>query len=159
VLLHGGNPIQLLWGPGNPLAVAGHYIASLPIYALWALPTVGWLMLCSAWARTKPFLWAVMIPVFAGIFVAWFDVMNVFNLDTAWFWQHIVARALTSVFPGMWLTATNVHHLDGPEAISSLIGLKQTYSVLASPQLWVGAVAGIAMIFGAIRLRRWRDDN
>ena len=159
VLFHGGNPVHLLWGPGNPLAVAGHFIASLPIYALWALPTVGWLMLCSAWARTKPFLWAVMIPVFAGIFVAWFDIMNVFNLDTAWFWQHVVARALTSVFPGMWLTATDVHHVQGPEQLSALIGLKQTYSVLASPQLWVGAVAGAAMIFGAIRLRRWRDDN
>ena len=114
VLFHGGNPATLLWGPGNPLAMAGHFIATLPIYALWALPTVGWLMLCSAWARTKPFLWAVMIPVFAGIFVAWFDVMNVFNLDTAWFWQHIVARALTSVFPGMWLTAVNLHDVQRP---------------------------------------------
>jgi ABC-2 type transport system permease protein len=159
VLIHGGNPIQLLWGPGNPLAVAGHFIASLPIYALWALPTVGWLMLCSAWARTKPFLWAVMIPVFAGIFVAWFDIMNVFNLDTAWFWQHVVARALTSVFPGMWLTATNLHHVQGPEQLSSLIGLQQTYSVIGTPQLWIGAIVGAAMIFGAIRLRRWRDDN
>jgi len=85
--------------------------------------------------------------------------MNVFNLDTAWFWQHIVARALTSVFPGMWLTAVNVHDINGPEHLSSLISLQQTYSVLGTAQLWIGAIAGIAMIFGAIRLRRWRDDN
>ena len=74
VLVHGGNPFTLVWGPGSPLAVAGNLVGMLPMYALWALPTVGWLMLCSAWARSKPFLWAVMIPVFAGIFVAWFDV-------------------------------------------------------------------------------------
>jgi ABC-2 type transport system permease protein len=37
--------------------------------------------------------------------------------------------------------------------------LKSTYSVLTTPQLWIGAAAGIAMIFGAIRMRRWRDDN
>ncbi|MEO7199793.1 MAG: ABC-2 transporter permease, partial [Dokdonella sp.] len=79
VMFHGGNPITLLWGPGSPLTVMGHLIASVPVYAIWALPTVGWLMLCSAWAPSKPFLWAVMIPVFAGIFVSWFDLMQLFN--------------------------------------------------------------------------------
>src|SRR5687768_11137875 len=52
VLLHGGNPYTLLWGPGSPLLVAGQFIAAIPVYALWALPTVGWLLLCSAWARS-----------------------------------------------------------------------------------------------------------
>src|SRR5690606_1027796 len=57
VLFHGGNPITLLWGPGNPLAIVASYAANLPVYALWALPTVGWLLMCSAWARSQPFLW------------------------------------------------------------------------------------------------------
>ncbi len=35
----------------------------LPIYIMWALPTVGWLLLVSAWARSKPFLWAVGTPL------------------------------------------------------------------------------------------------
>jgi ABC-2 type transport system permease protein len=159
VLVHGGNPHTLLWGPANPLTVIANFVACIPIYALWALPTVGWLMLCSVWARSKPFLWAVMIPVFAGIFVAWFDIMNLFNLDTAWFWQHVVARSLLSVFPGMWMSAMNLDHFNGPESISNFLHLRNMYSVLGSPQIWVGAVAGVAMIFGAIRLRRWRDDN
>ena len=62
--------------------MAGGMLAWIPVYALWALPTVGWLMLCSAWARSKPFLWAVMIPMFAGIFVSWFDLMRGFNLES-----------------------------------------------------------------------------
>jgi ABC-2 type transport system permease protein len=159
VLIHGGNPYTLVWGPGSPLGVIAHLIAAIPVYALWALPTVGWLMLCSAWARSKPFLWAVMIPVFAAIFVAWFDIMNLFNLDATWFLQHVTGRALLSVFPGMWMTATDSINVHGPEDFSTLMSLRQTYSVFASPQLWIGAVAGIAMIIGAIRLRRWRDDN
>jgi ABC-2 type transport system permease protein len=28
----------------------------------------------------------------------------------------------------------------------------------AMPELWIGAVAGAAFIYVAIRLRRWRDD-
>jgi ABC-2 type transport system permease protein len=37
--------------------------------------------------------------------------------------------------------------------------LQAMYSVFATPQLWIGVVAGIAMIVGAIRLRRWRDEG
>jgi ABC-2 type transport system permease protein len=43
--------------------------------------------------------------------------------------------------------------------MAELMSLRPSYSVLATPQLWIGVAAGIAMIFGAIRLRRWRDDN
>jgi ABC-2 type transport system permease protein len=158
-LVHGGNPYTFLWGPGSPLSVAATFIACLPLYALWALPTVGWLLLCSVWSRSKPFLWAVMIPLFAGIFVAMFDIMNLFNLDTVWFWKHIVFRALASVFPGMWMSATDHLTIDGPEQVASFLQIKNMYSVMAGPEIWIGAIAGIAMIYGAIRLRRWRDDN
>lgn len=161
VLLHGGNPYTLLWVPASPLKVSANLIASIPVYALWALPTVGWLMLCSAWAKSKPFLWAIMIPVFAGIFVSWFDLMQAFDLETGWFWKNVVARSLVSVVPGAWFDAANVGDVsvDGPQAIHSVINLRTMYSVLATPQLWIGALAGAAMIFGAIRLRRWRDDG
>ena len=161
VVLHGGNPISMLWGPASPLKVSLHLIASIPVYALWALPTVGWLMLCSAWARSKPFLWAIMIPVFAGIFVSWFDLMQLFDLETGWFWKNVVARSLLSVAPGSWFDAAQTANVDfdGPQAVHSLLSLRTMYSVLATPQLWVGAVAGAVMIFGAIRLRRWRDEG
>ncbi|BCT94007.1 ABC transporter permease [Lysobacter helvus] len=156
--MHGLNPLTMYWGAGHALQVAGLLIAAIPVYAMWALPTVGWLMLCSAWARSKPFLWAVMIPVFAGIFVAWFDVMNVFSLDTGWFWQNVVLRSLGSVFPGTWMTVQNLN-VASPDHFDALSMIQHMYSTFATPQMWVGAAIGIAMIFGAIRLRRWRDDN
>ena len=161
VMLHGGNPMTLLWGPASPLKIAGYLIASIPVYALWALPTVGWLMLCSSWAKSKPFLWAIMIPVFAGIFVTWFDLMQLFNLETIWFWKNVVARSLISVAPGTWFDVATFGPIqgDGPSAVSSAMNLSAMYSVLLTPQLWIGAAAGAAMIFGAIRLRRWRDEG
>ena len=120
VLTHGGNPMQMLWGPGHPLSIATQFIAAIPIYALWSLPTVGWLLLCSAWARSKPFLWALMIPAFAGIFVSWFDLMNVFNLESSWFWKNIVARMLVSIVPGTWFNVADFHtvNVDGPAAMT-----------------------------------------
>ena len=159
MVLHNGNPLTLLWGPGSPLANAGLLLASIPIYALWALPAVGWLMLCSAWSKSMPFLWAIVIPVFAGIFISWFEVMNVFDLQSGWFWKNIVARSLLSVFPGSWIDAMEIGALAKGDLPSHAMVLRSTYSVLTTPQLWIGAAAGIVMLVGAVRLRRWRDDN
>jgi ABC-2 type transport system permease protein len=158
VVIHHGNPFMLLWSPGNLLFNAGVAIAAIPIYALWALPSVGWLLLCSAWSKSKPFLWAIMIPVFAGVFISWFDLMNSFDLSSGWFWKNVVAHLLGGVFPGSWVMVmdmklTNLRHFPDMNVIRSM------YSVMATPQLWIGAAAGVAMITAAIRLRRWRDEG
>ena len=157
VMVHGGNPFTMVFGPASPLAIAGQVVALVPVYALWALPTVGWLLLCSAWARGKPFLWAIMIPLFAGIFVTWFDLMQLFDLPSAWFWSNIVGRSLLSGVPGAWFTvADGLHHV---ESVTGTTLLSASYRTLLTPQLWIGAIVGAAMILGAIRLRRWRDEG
>jgi ABC-2 type transport system permease protein len=38
-------------------------LSLLPVYILWALPTVGWLLMVSSMARSKVFLWAVGTPL------------------------------------------------------------------------------------------------
>jgi ABC-2 type transport system permease protein len=164
VLLHHGNPYSLIWGPGSPLKVAASMIALIPVYALWALPTVGWLMLCSAWARSKPFLWAILIPVFSGILISWFNLMNVFHLNDGWFWKNIVFRGLFSVFPGTWYASPAMHDaismkVENPGDLANAIQIGKSWALFGSAELWIGAVAGAAMIYAAIRLRRWRDDN
>ena len=153
--------MQLLWGPASPLTIAAQFIAAIPVYALWSLPTVGWLLLCSAWARSKPFLWALMIPAFAGIFVSWFDMMKVFNLESTWFWKNIVARLLlgTSRAAGSTSHASATSTPTARRSSTRSINLQSMYSVLLTPQLWLGVVAGAAMIVAAIRLRRWRDEG
>jgi ABC-2 type transport system permease protein len=163
VLLHHGNPFTLVWGPGSPLKVAASLVALIPVYALWALPTVGWLMLCSAWSRSKPFLWALLVPLFSGIVVGWFGLMNLFNLDTGWFWRHIVARGLVSVFPGSWYMHPAMHgginKIDHPGEFVDAIQIGRSWAIFGTAELWIGAAVGAAMIYAAIRLRRWRDDN
>ena len=158
VLIHHGNPFTLLWSPGNLLANAGLALAAIPVYALWALPSAGWLMLCSAWARSKPFLWAIMLPVFAGVFISWFDLLHLFDLQSSWFWKHVVAHLLGGVFPGSWFGVIDLGALkDGH--FGHMAALRTMYTTLATPQLWIGAATGVVMIAASIRLRRWRDDN
>ncbi|WP_238346110.1 hypothetical protein [Luteimonas saliphila] len=161
VLFYGGNPLTLLWGPASPLVLSAQYIAAIPVYALWAMPTIGWLMLCSAWARSKPFLWAIMIPLFAGIFVGWLEFLGVLD-DATWpFFKHVVLRMLTSVFPMTWMDLQYLEQVDFdvPGAARNLMNPVGVYRNLANANLWIGVAAGAAMIFGAIRLRRWRDEG
>jgi len=164
VLFHHGNPYTLIWGPGSPLKVAAGLIALIPVYALWALPSVGWLMLCSAWARSKPFLWAILVPVFSGILISWFNLMNMFHLNDGWFWKNIVFRGLFSVFPGTWYASPAMHDamsmkVNNPGDLANAIQIGRSWALFGSAELWIGALAGAAMIYAAIRLRRWRDDN
>ena len=160
VLMHGGNPVELLWGPANPLTLIGGHIAWIPVYALWALPTIGWLLLCSAWARSKPFLWAIMVPLFAGIFVSWFDLMELFNLDSSWFWANAVGRLLLGTFPAIDMAYRGgFDGANGQLDIAREMSAGNQLQTLAMPELWIGAIVGAAMIFGAIRLRRWRDEG
>jgi ABC-2 type transport system permease protein len=162
VAFYGINPLPLLWSNTAVLKAAGTLIAVMPVQLLWALPTVGWLLLCSSWAKSKPFLWALAIPVGAGIVVSWFDLMkSVMTLPDTWFWQHVVARMLFSVAPGGWLDATSIdtRNFNGPDDLMRFADLGTIYGTLLTPQIWVGAIAGIAMIFASIYWRRKRDEG
>lgn len=163
VMLHGGNPVELLWGPASPLKVAASLLATIPVFALWSLPTVGWLMLCSAWARTKPFLWALMVPLFTGIVVSWFELMRLFDLDSSWFWANIVGRVLLGTLPGIDMLyrdgGIEGSGTNGLQDILSHLSASSVLSSLTMPGLWIGVAAGAVMIFMAIRLRRWRDEG
>jgi ABC-2 type transport system permease protein len=156
---HGVNVWQLLV-LAHPFRVMANLIGYIPLYVLWALPSVGWLLLCSAWARNKPFLWAVALPVATGLLVSWFGIMGLFDLPTIWFWKNIVQRGLFSVFPG---TGSVFGH-QGDIAVTGNPGmdfmdLGNTYQLLASTNLWIGVAVGLGLLAGAIWFRRWRDDS
>ena len=158
---HGVNVWQLLI-QAHPFRVMGNLLGYIPVYVLWALPSAGWLLLCSAWARTKPFLWAVVLPVAAGLLTTWFGIMGLFNLPASWFWKEVVVRGLFSVFPGGSFTATNgtAHTLTiNGESGMDVLNLGHSWAAIGTLNLWIGVAVGAALIAGAIWFRRWRDDS
>ena len=142
----------------HPFQVAANLVGSIPLYLLWALPSVGWLLLCSAWARNKPFLWAVALPVSVGIVIGWFNLLGTLNVQDSWYWRHVVLRILFSVFPGGWFTEVPNVGGNNPAELLSSVGIVHAYTALGSMSLWIGAAAATIMLAGAIWLRRWRDD-
>lgn len=144
----------------HPLRIIGGVLASLPVYILWALPTVGWLMLCSAWARSKPFLWAVLLPVLAAVMISMVDILPQVAIRHDLVWYTLAFRGLLSVVPGTWYTGLEhgpTREINSPEELASAIDLTSSWQAFATPDLWIGVVFGIACIVGAIYLRRWRE--
>ena len=156
--LHGVSVWHLLT-LSHPFQVIANLVGSIPLYVVWALPTVGWLLLCSAWSRSKPFLWAVVLPVAVGIVIGWFNLLGTVDVQNSWYWRHVVGRVLLSVFPGGWLTQVQNIGGDDPAEVLSSLGVMHTYAVLGSPNIWIGVAAATAMLVGAVWFRRWRDDS
>jgi ABC-2 type transport system permease protein len=165
VLFHGINPLTVLWGPASLLNVWAQMLANVPINALWALPTIGWLLLVSAFARSKPFLWALLVPVSVGLLINWFDLLSIINLEYTAYWKHVVMRILLGVLPGSFplhLAVTDPTQLvaEGDmQNITSSFGWSLMGQALSSLNLWIGAAIGIGMTVLATRLRRWRDEG
>jgi ABC-2 type transport system permease protein len=146
----------------QPLRMVG----LLPVYVVWALPTIGWLMLVSSWAKTKPFLWAVGVPLMVLLLAKWISMaLGGFQqdaLDVQWFANEVVARGIGGLLPGIWFGFTGgvpseVHRAGGGVDTQALF--MASWMTLATAKAWIGAAIGGAMIFGATRLRRWRDEG
>jgi ABC-2 type transport system permease protein len=157
LMFHGFNAWYLL-SAAHPIHIVFDIIALIPLYALCALPTIGWLMLCSAWSRSMPFLWALVIPLGSNLVVWWLDVMGLLNINANWYLQHVTARLLFGLRPLNWLEFSHGVKLDQATAADQL-GLIDNYGALTSPGLWIGVVAGIVMLGTAIWLRRWRTET
>jgi ABC-2 type transport system permease protein len=151
----------LLTTPGLYLAPL-QLVSLLPIYVLWALPTVGWLLMVSSWARGKVFLWAVGTPLLLGALLKWASMITGVNLNAEWYMQNIVMRGLGSLLP-TWLADGRVpHHTlinEGAHTIDMGNVVLHSYLTLTHVEMWIGAAAGAAMIYAAIRLRRWKDEG
>ncbi len=142
----------------TPLQLVG----LLPVYVLFALPTAGWLLLVSSWARSKVFLWAVVLPLLVVGTIAFAEHRSGLPLQSRWLFSEVVARGLAGLFPGVWLGLEHVQPqqlIDGTHHTASFSNVfVQSWGTLVGPNAWLGAAAGIGMIFGAIRIRRWRED-
>lgn len=159
--IHGVNMFGVLLSTPDLYLAPLKLFAVLPVYIAWALPTVGWLMLVSAWARSKPFLWAVGMPLLVGALVSWFNALFEMGWKIEWFWAHIIGRGLLSVSPGSWFPylsdARGIEFNAQGSHVTQV--LAQSWQAFTLPSMWIGLVVGVAMLYAAIRLRRYRDEG
>lgn len=135
--------------------------ATLPVYILWALPSIGWLMLVSSWAQSRVFLWAVGIPLLLVFLVGMLDLLLGQNGDMKWFSNLIVGRALGGILPGAWIEFEHVPLVSFARPSGTGVDFSKVLSVswqtMLSLQVWLGVVAAAGMFYLTVRLRRWRE--
>jgi len=161
LLAHGINPFGLLWAHSEPYSIWFHMLVMIGVNAIWALPTVGWLLFWSAAARSKPFLWAIIVPVIAGVLNFFIALIGLPHIRYEFYWGDIAGRLLLSIVPGSWISpdARNfTPHFGNPGHVG-VIDFPAMGQALMLPQMWIGAAVGIVLIAAAIWFRRWRDES
>jgi len=161
LLLHGANPL-VLWWPTELLNSWMILLVAVPINALWAMPTYGWLMLVSSFVRSRPFLWAVLVPVMIGVLNSVFEMTWFFNLPKPWYWEHIVGRSLGGAAPFSWIgsvvSSMRSIMIHGDD-LSISLNWDMLGTVLLSSQLWIGVIVGLGLLTGAVYFRRVRIES
>lgn len=144
----------------HPLRIIGNVLVALPVQVAWALPSVGWLLLCSAWAQSKPFLWAVLLPALVCTVISMMGILGI-DLPHQTIWHVLFQRPVLSLVPGSFMSHGGdfgivIHDGDVRNTLES-IPLARSWHAFATLDLWIGVAVGIGFVGAAIYLRRWRE--
>ena len=158
--LHGVNPLPYLWQPAMLGKVWLQMLAGIPVHMLWAIPGIAWLLLASSWAKRAPFVWAVLVPVLAGMAYGMVETAVRLAAPSAWFWEHIVGRIFSSpgsmmLRPWAWREGSGPLH----NPFAQTVSWERMQTLLGAPETWIGLANGAALLAAAIWLRRYRDDS
>jgi ABC-2 type transport system permease protein len=129
-----------LWDVSQWGYIYGVYAVGLVSGMLWYAPVVGYLMLVSAWARRSVILWAALPWVIALL---------------------VEGYAFRTSYVGSFLRT----RLGAPPSLVEQIGVMAPLpsvdlaAFFSSVHMWLGVVAAALLLFGAIRIRRYRDDT
>ena len=149
-LRFGGTPmanIMVPWDGMVWLQVQAAFWLMAPATIVWYLPLAGYVLLASVWARKNAFLWAVLPPV------------ALLTIEGLLMQGHHVADFLGRRFAGVFqiMAYEPSSKLTADNALMEVI--THIGRVFTNVETWAGAAVGVAMIYAAIRIRRYRDDN
>ena len=102
------------------------------------------------------------IPVGAGLVLLWAEKALGFAVNAPWFISNVIKRLLVGVVPGSWLGFTpRMQELAEDHVTHGIAAtiFNESWASLAQPGVWLGVVAGIAMLATAVRMRRRREEN
>ena len=119
------------WHGEDWLVLQATLLGKLAVAALWYLPVAGWLLLVSALAKRAPFLWATLPFLVLSLAERIALGTNVMGA--------LVAQRLFG--------------------FREEVSLMSEFSLLASPDLWIGVAIGAALVYAAIRVRQRSDDS
>jgi ABC-2 type transport system permease protein len=110
------------------------------VCGLWYAPIWGWLLLCSAWSRRTPYLWATLPLLAVGL-------VEKIAFNTSYFGGWLAYRFMGG--PG------GMPPRGSPVTMATLTPTPAQF--LSSPGFWFGLALAAAFLVAAVRLRRYRE--
>jgi ABC-2 type transport system permease protein len=145
--------IAVGWDTVAWLKVQALMLYGLVVSMLWYAPMAAFLLLVSAWARRNVFLWASLPPLIAIIIErAAFGTRYTQNLLEYRSWS------------GLW-DALLVEPITPDSGHGRVVSLAKLFDNIPMSRafldidLWLGLAVAAALVFAAIRIRRYRDDT
>jgi ABC-2 type transport system permease protein len=140
--------------PGSLLQVTLIFLYTLAFQALWYAPVDGWLLLVSAFAKRGVLGWAVLPPALVVVgerlLLGSRHVLDLIG--------YRLAGGFDLAFRGDGYGGLIN---SGDMVVSSFPTLGDIATparLLAAPSVWIGIAVGVALLAGAVWLRRWRDE-
>ena len=128
--------------------VAANYF----VWALWALPIFGWILLASSYAPKAPLMFAVVPPVVIIV------LENIFTRNTML--GEAIGSRLGQKFGGVMERVMDMERFTSHRVNFELPGLADATAALGAslmdPSFWAGTAVAAAFITGAVYIRRFR---
>jgi len=155
-LFYGGDPVSTIWKSVDLwdnwlLLLVGAFMQ-----IAWALPIYGWLLLISAWAKRRPFLQAVFIPMLVAFGWYWYNVLTSLSFTKGEVFSSIFTRVGHAMIP----FAKGAMTFNSKDLGKDPAGLaSRLLTELGDPAIYYGlAFAAIAVAL-AIWVRRYRNTT
>ena len=145
----GHVPAVLSWDTLDWIKVNSAIFLCVVLAALWYAPLAAALLFVSAAVRRNPIMWATLPVIFVPI-------LEYIAFRTGYVWHFLQYRT-----NGIWKVLAEGHLHAGKHDIpnmDSLLSLNFSGAFL-EPNLWLGLVATAALVYAAVRMRRYRDDT
>jgi ABC-2 type transport system permease protein len=118
---------------------------------LWTAPITGFLILVSALARRSPLVWALVPPLVGSL-------LERIVFGTHYLWDFLIYRAF-----GIWhilgLEHSHIINHHNLRPFGTLLEELNWRGAFGSVDLWLGVLATVAMLYAAVRLRRYHDES
>ena len=142
-----GDALMAWHGP-TWLKLQASFLVVIVTAILWYLPLIAYLMVVSVWSRRNAFLWAVLPPV---------AILTIENLILG---SNRFGEFLGHRFIGVFeLLERKIGSVHGSGMVTVRDVLEAVSGVLTSHETWLGVLVAAVMIYGVIRIRRFRDDS
>lgn len=153
------SPLELVWSAAQPLSLTLKFLLIQWLGMLWLLPVYAWLMLCSAFAKARPILWAILVPGAVYLFASWLRWTASVNVGIDAVISDLGNRIGGFVFPfSPRYAVSQGMDKNGQFMPPQDLLIGPALDKLSEPSLWIGVAFAAAMIYLSIHLRRNRDD-